>query len=317
MIDKHAPIAMALLVTFVAVDSFAQEKVAAKKDATPTSVAPAPKETAPQLVREGNKLLLDDKADLALEKYDLAKTLAPEAREIAFAEGLSHFKLGDYATAREEFSQVAGSAGDALADDALYSKGTCDHAEALASSENPEQAMGKLESAMRTYRDVLGRNPNHQAARDANFKAASMWRQIKKQMEQQKQEQKKDGEGDDDNEKKDDQEKQDQQEQNDEKSDEDQEQSDQQESEDQQKEDQESSESEQDQKEKEQKQEQSKSDEQKESDQQQAQQSEEEQVSQEQAERKLREMLQELKDRQKARKKPVKRVPPPRGGKDW
>jgi len=317
MIPRQISTTLMLFAALSALDARAQENTAGAKESATTSVAPTPKETAPQLVREGNKLLLDDKPDLALEKYDLAKTLAPEAREIAFAEGLSHFKLGDYATAREEFSQVAGSAGDALADDALYSKGTCDHAEAIASTDNPEQAMGKLESAMRTYRDVLARNPNHQAARDANFKAASMWRQIKKQMEQQKQEQKKDGEGDDDNEKKDDQEKQDEQEQSDQKSDEDQEQSEQQESEDQQEEDQESSESKQDKKEQEQKQEQSKSDEQKESDQQQAQQSEEEQVSQEQAERKLREMLQELKDRQKARKKPVKGVPPPRGGKDW
>ncbi len=308
-----------LLACFVSV-SFSQEPGGEKNavgDAFSKDRAPAVTGSAPQLVREGNKLLLDDKADLALAKYDLAKTLAPEAREIEFAEGLSHFKLGDYAAARQNFSQVAGSAGDGLADDALYSRGTCDHAEALASGDEPEQAMGKLEGAMRTYREVLARNPNHVAARDANFKAASMWRQIKKQMEQQ--EQKQDGDSDEEN--KEDQEKQDGEEQDQEKSDDEKQQDEQQESEDKEGEDQESSESEQNKKDQEE-QEQSKSDkdkksEEEKSEQQQAQQSEEEKVSQEQAERQLREMLEELKDRQKARRKPVERVPAPRGGKDW
>jgi len=312
MIAKHMT-TFTLVLTCLASVAPAQEDAAVEEKPSPATSTPQIEGSAPQLVREGNKLLLDDKAKLALQKYDQAKTLAPTAREIAFAEGLSHFKLGDYATAREEFSQVAGSADDALADDALYSRGTCDHAEALASSQEPQQAMGKLESAMRTYRDVLARNPNHAAARDANFKAASMWRQLKQQMQQQEKQQKSDS--DKDNKEQDDQEKQDQQKQDDQKGDE-QKQDQQQDSEDQQSKEQQSSDSEQDKKQ-EQQQDQSKSDEQKESEQKQAQQSQEEQVSKEQAERKLREMLQELADRKKARQKPLKSVPIPRGGKDW
>lgn len=305
MMTKHIAATFACSLTCLATIAPAQEEVAAEKTSVSDISAPPRGASAPQLVREGNELLLDDKAELALQKYYQAKTLAPGAREIAFAEGLSHFQLGDYDLAREQFSQVAGSAGDALADDALYSRGTCDHAQALASSQEPQQAMAKLESAMRTYRDVLARDPSHEAARDANFKAASMWRQIKQQMQQQKQQQQ--GDNDDENE---DQEKQDQQ------SDQQQQQDQEQDSKDQQSDEQQSSDSQQDEKEQE-KQDQSKSDEQKESQQQQAQQSKEEQVSKEQAERKLREMLQELADRQKARQKPVKRLPPPRGGKDW
>lgn len=305
MIARRKMAASACLLLWFATSADAQEEGAARaKVIDPHS--------APRLVREGNKLLLDDKANLALEKYDLARTIAPDAREIAFAEGLSHFKLGDYTLARDRFSEVAGSAGDALADDALYSRGTCDHAEALASTEDAEQALGKLESAIRTYRDVLGRNPTHEAARDANFKATSMWRQLKQQMQQQEQQQ--EGDSDNENEEQEDQENQEQEQQQ---SDEDQQENQQQKSEDQQSEEQKPSESKQDEKQ-EQQQEPSKSDEQKEPEQQQqVQQSEQEQVSQEQAERKLRELLEELKDRQKARQKPVQGVPAPRGGKDW
>ena len=306
---------------FLATDARAQNETRAGKHADPTL-------SAPQLVHEGNQMLLNDKANLALEKYDQAKTLAPNAREIAFARGLSHFKLGDYDLAREEFAKVAGSAGDALADDALYSQGTCDHAKALADSDNPQQAMAELESAMRTYRNVLARDPNHKQARDANFKAASMWRRLKKKMQQQEQQKKNDKnnkQNDDqqdqqnkdpqkqpsEDQEKDDQKQQDQQQ----KTPQDQQSQDQQ-SQDQQKE-QKSDESRQEEKDKQQQQDQSQSDEQKQSQQQQAQQSQKERVSREQAERKLREMLQELKDRKKARQKPAQRVPAPQGGKDW
>ena len=111
--------------------------------------------------------------------------LAPDAPEVAFVQGLAHYDLAELEEARNSFRKAATSSDHALADDALYSLGTCDHVEALQNAEDPQESLGKLESAMRHYRNVLLNQPEHEAARDANFKAASMWRQLKQQQQQQ------------------------------------------------------------------------------------------------------------------------------------
>jgi Ca-activated chloride channel family protein len=257
--------------------------------------------SARQAVREGNERLIQRNPAGALEAYNHAEVLEPDARQIAFVEGLAHYDLNEFDRAREAFRKAAAFADDPLADDAMYSLGTCDHAEALGSLDNPQLALSLLENAMGRYHDVLARRPDHAAARDANFKAASMWRQIKQQMQEQQQQQDSCDNGeqqDGDEEKKEDQESQ----QN-----EDQQQQEQQQSQ--------PSDEQQD----EQQQEQSESAEQSEDQQQQqqAQAEQQEQVSREQAERKLREMMQALRDRRKTRREPVQRVPVTQVDKDW
>jgi tetratricopeptide (TPR) repeat protein len=83
---------------------------------------------APKLVREANELLLNDKPAEALRTYEQAQLLKPDAREIAFDQALAHYRLGEFDKAREAFTRAAGGTADALADDALYGLGTCDHA---------------------------------------------------------------------------------------------------------------------------------------------------------------------------------------------
>ena len=253
--------------------------------------------SAPQAVRRGNEHLLGGDPTAALKAYRRAEELEPDAPEIAFVEGLAHYDLGEFNEARERFRKAATSADYALADDAHYSLGTCDHAEALATTDNPKAALGLLEGAMRRYHGVLANQPDHQAARDANFKAASMWRQIKQQLQQQEQQQSQDGDKDENEDQKD------QESSPGEKQDGDEEQQPQESDE-------------------------QPGDQQDQPDQQQASSSEKEaepqsaaeqkeQIPKEQAQRKLREMMQALRDRQKLRKQRVQTLPVTPVEKDW
>jgi Ca-activated chloride channel family protein len=263
---------------------------------------------ASQAVHRGNQLLTSGDAAAALQVYGRAKELRPDAREVAFVQGLAHYDLGEFDKAREAFLQAASTANDELADDARYGLATCDHAEALQSKDDPQKSISQLEDAMRQYQNVLANRPDHKLARESNFKAASTWRQIKQMMQQQQQQQQQQ-EGDKN---KEDQENKDQQQENQQKSeDQQQEQQDQQQqSEEQQNQDQQQQQqSEQDQSEPQQQ-------EQKDQQEQSATQKQE-QVSREQAERKLREMMQELRDRQKRRRQPVQRFPVRPVEKDW
>lgn len=230
-----------------------------------------------------------------MKAYKRAEELEPDAPEIAFVEGLAHYDLKEFSEAREAFLKAAASADYALADDALYSLGTCDHVEALEAADNPQAALGLLESAMRQYHNVLANQPDHQAARDANFKAASMWRQIKQQLQQQPQpQQSQDGNEDEDK-----------QEQEQESS-----------PRDQQDGDEEPQPQETDEQQGDQQDPQQPSSGEKETDPQSAAE-QQEQIPREQARRKLREMMQALRDRQKLRKQRVPTLPATPVDKDW
>ncbi len=270
-------------------------------------------------VHAGNELLRSGAAEDALRHYEHAEKLQPDAREIAFAQGLGHYQLGEFEEARDAFQRAWLGEKDALADDALYSEGAAYHAEALAAMEEPEVALERLENAMQRYQSVLANQPDHVAAKDANYKAGAAWRQIKQQMQEQQQ-QKEDSQ--DDKEKNDDeqdqQEKQDQDKKNDEQQDQDQEQQDQNQQ-DQQDSDQKKDQDSENKEDAEKKPSDNEADpKQQERDQKQDQQQKQQQeVSQEQAERKLREMMQAQRQRKKDRKKHRVIAPVPAAEKDW
>jgi len=272
--------------------------------------ASKPPISAPKAVREGNLLLKAGDPASALEHYRQAETVQPSAREIAFDRGLGHYALGQFDEARQAFEQAAGGAGDALADDAVYSAGACDHSEALVGGANPKAALSKLENAMQRYQSVLSRRPEHQPARDANYKAASMWRELKQKLEQQKQQQQQQNDQQDQNQQNENQEKQQQSSEQQKDNEQKQEQSakDQQQQQSQEKQEEKKQQSSAEQKENQE--EQSKEAQAKEEEQ-------KEDVSREQAERKLREMMQALRDRKKLRREEVKRVPISPVDKDW
>lgn len=266
---------------------------------------------APKLVREANELLRSDKPTEALRSYEEAQKLKPDAREIAFDQALAHYRLGDFEQAREAFNRAAGGKADALAEDALYGLGTCDHAEALA-SQDPKEAVGKIENAMRNYQSVLSAQPEHAAARDANLKAASYWRQLKQQMQQQQQQQQdQNQQNQEDNQ----EQQQDQQQEN-----QDQQQNQQQSSNENKQEQQQSQQQEQKENEqKEQKEQQSSAQEQekKEEREQQKAAQQKEEASRDQAERKLRELMQAMRDRKKHRREDQQAPTYRPAEKDW
>lgn len=247
--------------------------------------------SAREIVREGNRRLAEGDAISALTAYDHADQLRPDAREIEYARGLAQFDLKDYDQAREAFSRAAATANDALAADAHYGLAACDHVEALDNSDDTERAMSLLESAMRRYHHVLDEQPNHEAALDANYKAASVWRRMKEMQQQQPPPQ----ESDQNDENKDDEKEGDEENQQ-QPSDENQDEEDQQQS---------SSENE------------SEDQQPKKEEQQQSAEEKKKQVSREQAERQLREMMQALRQREKARKEAVMTIPLAPVDKDW
>lgn len=275
-------------------------------EASPESANP-PKELpilfdldARRAVSEGNRLLIDGKPDVALQAYDYADKLRPEAREIDFVRGLAHFEGKEFEEARVAFRRVSATDDDGLGNDALYSLGTCDHTEGLDSLEqDPQLAVSLLENAMKRYQDVLAKQPEHKAARDANRKAARLWRELKRQLQEQQQQDQDECDNPKEGEKEDSQ--KNQQQQQDEK--EQQQQSQTPEPNEQQEEEQ-PQESAQQQEEQQQKQQSSEAQQQ-------------EQASREQAERKLREMMQAQRQRQKMRRQHVQRIPVAQVDKDW
>ena len=309
----------------------ATSRLPAQEATTEPAEVPPARVSAREAVRQGNELLRAGDAAGALRLYDQAKALAPDAPEIAFVEGLGHFHQQDFAAARESFERAAVARDDALAQAAQYSAGTALHAEALASEADPKIAIEKLEGAMQRYQSVLAAEPEHDHARDGLRKAASMRRLLKQRMEQQQQQQSQDGDSNEEQEEQENQDKQEQQgdqqqeqessenqEQSSEQAEQDeQQQSDQQESNDQQKQSEQQSESDQEQQAEQQSGEEQKQDEQEQKESKESTAEAEERNSREQAERRLREMMQHVRSRQKQRQESGQRVPIVPVDKDW
>jgi len=284
-------------------------------------------------VQEANQKLLSGDADRALELYDEAAKHEPDAREVALGRGLGHYAKQEFDLAKDEFLKAAAGKNDGLGADAAYAAAACEHAAALASQGDPKPAVSKLENAMRGYRDVLSTHPEHPSARDSDRKAATTWRELKRQLQQQqqKQQQNKDkNDKQDDQEKKEEQQKQDSQEDS-EKQNKDQEQDSQQKQDSERKQDQQQQSSQKNDPKKDEQQQQASSEQQQEKQdpseskksekehekEAQAIKEQKEDVSREQAERKLREMMQAVRQRKKDHretKQPVQVMPV---DKDW
>ncbi|MBI4718949.1 MAG: hypothetical protein HY763_14175 [Planctomycetes bacterium] len=151
--------------------------------------APVAKDTrsAHAAVHDGNLKLRAGAPQAALEDYEYARSLVPEAPEIPFSEGVAKLRLKDYAGAREAFERSATATDSKLAADSLYGTGSAYHAEALDHLNEPKVALEDLESALQWYQSALAVDPGHPAARDAQRKAATLRRQVKQQMQQQQQ----------------------------------------------------------------------------------------------------------------------------------
>lgn len=319
---KLLPVTMLLIASTTA---FAQSTATGKDKFAPN-----------QAVREGNRLLKDGDAAQALKHYNAAADTLPDSREVAFDQALAHYALGEYDKARASFGKAIIDPPDKLANDALYGMGTCDHSQALA-SQDPRQAIPKLESAMQNYQRVLTAGEEHAPAKDAHYKAGSYWRQLKQIQQQQQQQQQQGDENkeqeENENQESDSQQQSQQQKQSDKKdqqqaSKQDQQnesQQDQQNAQQQEAPQQQNAESKPNQAEKE-KEDQANAQDQKEAEDKQkesdekkaaAHQKPEESITREQAQRQLREMMQALRDRQKLRREEIDKPPLPASDKDW
>ena len=145
--------------------------------------------SACQAVRSGNLQFAEGNAAEALKAYQHAEGLEPDALEIKFNEGVARYQLQEFELARKTFEAAATSPNTLLANDAIYSVGTTYHGQALESLDDPPTAIGNLENAIHRYQSVLANAPDHQAAREAHAKAASVRRQLRELLQQQQQEQ--------------------------------------------------------------------------------------------------------------------------------
>jgi len=275
---------------------------------------------AREAVHHGNQLLINGDAPTALEAYNRAEDLRPEASEIPFVKGLGYYALKQYDKARDAFERAALSKNRALADDATYSVGTTYHAEALENTADPQAAIEKIENAMQRYQQVLASEPQHVEARDSIVKAASMRRRLKQMLEQQqqKQEQNQDQDQQNDEEQKEDQQPQDGQGENDQ--DKQQQGESQQDQSDDKAQDQQSDQTGRQQEDESRETESLQNEQKQEEEPEQGQESEaqqQEQTSHEQARRRLREMMQNIRERQKHRRPQPEPLSVPPVDKDW
>jgi Ca-activated chloride channel family protein len=120
------------------------------------------------------------------------------AYEAIYNQGVTQYREGQYAEARDSFTRSTAVADRALEARARFNLANCDYAEALAlRAENPDEAdeaIAKLETAISHYRGAIEANPQDADAR-ANAELAQLFiDQIQQEQEQQEQEQQEQGE---------------------------------------------------------------------------------------------------------------------------
>lgn len=137
-------------------------------------------------VESANKLYVDGDYQGALDAYAKAQTDCPECAELAYNQGLTHYRLGDLAKARENFNEALSTNDTALEAKAKYNLGNVAYSEALANQAEAPKAIQSAQSAIDFYRDALELSPNDRDAQ-ANIETANRF--MKKLREQQQQQQ--------------------------------------------------------------------------------------------------------------------------------
>jgi Ca-activated chloride channel family protein len=150
------------------------------------SAEPAPHE----LVSEANEALSAGDYGKALQGYEQAAEIEPEALEIAYDQGIAYYRMGDYEKAAEYFSRVLAAEDASLDAKARFNLGNSAYATALQQQQTDAQAaIAKLEEATNRYREALDITPNDLDAR-ANIERAQRLKELLlEQMQQQPQQQ--------------------------------------------------------------------------------------------------------------------------------
>ncbi|MCH8851449.1 MAG: tetratricopeptide repeat protein [Planctomycetes bacterium] len=154
-----------------------------------------------ELVRQANAHLQAGQYDEAIEKYEQAAELLPDAAEIAYNRAIGHYRKGDFENATEQFITSLKTRDPELEAKAKFNLGNCAYAAALAKKDNIPEAVEHLKSAILHYKDAIESNPQDTDAR-INIEMAQLLmkdlldKQKQKQEEQQNQDQKEDAQKD-------------------------------------------------------------------------------------------------------------------------
>jgi Ca-activated chloride channel family protein len=124
-------------------------------------------------VRSAIRALQDGRPADALEGFREAEVMFPESAELMYNQGVAHYRLRDFEKAKEAFSRALRTRNLKLEAKTKFNLGNCAYAEALERLSSLEDAIARLQTAIRYYRDALDVNPNDTDAR-ANIESAQL-----------------------------------------------------------------------------------------------------------------------------------------------
>ncbi len=143
--------------------------------------------SAPQAVQQGNDRYEQQQYEQAIEKYDQAKQLDPEASEPEFNKANSYYQLNEFEKAVDLYSQVAaGSEDKELAAKAKYNLGNTFFRSGVGKSQTaPDRAIDDMKKAVNAWRQSLDMSPDNKEA-SRNIETAKRFiKQIQQQIQQQ------------------------------------------------------------------------------------------------------------------------------------
>lgn len=158
-----------------------------------TGVAMADEPNARTLVERANVAYANENYATALEGYRQAEVTLPESPELAYDRGLAHYKLGEFAEARDYFNRSLRTRDLGLEAKAKFNLGNVAYASALEKLSDFQEAIDLLKTAMGRYRDTLELTPDDEDAK-ANIQTAhllikDLLDKLKKQQEEQEKQQ--------------------------------------------------------------------------------------------------------------------------------
>ena len=133
--------------------------------ASVSSIASAQDRDARVLVAEANQAFADGDYQTALEAYRAAEVALPESPELAYNQGVVHYKLGDYAAAHAAFGRALLTHDLRLEAKLKFNLGNVTYASALQERSNLPKAIDLLKTSIGYYRDAIEVDPGDKDAR--------------------------------------------------------------------------------------------------------------------------------------------------------
>jgi Ca-activated chloride channel family protein len=164
-------------------------------------------ESARELVEAAQLAMNTERFEDAMDLYEQAGVLMPDAAEIPFNMGVAAYRAGDFERASTLFDRAGTLASDPLLQaQAAYNLGTTSAQQAISSrTDDPavaqaqmEDSTASLKTALEKFRDAIAMNPDDEDAR-ANGELAWQWlkqlEQLQDQMQQDGQQQQEQDDG--------------------------------------------------------------------------------------------------------------------------